>query len=140
MARHKGPKLTPYERLMLRTEKHENGCWLWLGAKNNAGFGMIKSEDPLKMVTVHRVMAEHLGWNIKNVEVQHTCTNYHCVNPDHLVLGNKVDRYITLYQRHESPLKKLWKDPYRTCPHCGGVSTFNKIHIKHSNCGSIPHA
>lgn len=130
-------KRTPvYERLMKRTHipLDKNKCWEWTGPVNNAGYGMIKEDLDIdnKMVTVHRVAARHKGLDITK-EINHTCCNKTCVNPDHLVYGSPKDRIVRILDKHGSYFNKP-KNPYKTCEHCNGTSHVIWFSRMHGNC------
>lgn len=82
----------------------DNGCIEWTGVKNNVGYGFIgfRNIDPATgapasgdcgMMTAHR-----LSWMIHNQRlptlrnINHTCHNKLCVNPDHLTEGSQRDK------------------------------------------------
>lgn len=67
-------------------------CWIWKGAVNNAGYGMIRVSDEEGMALVTRVVKNHHSGVTMNQEVHHTCGNKLCVNPKHLILGNSKTR------------------------------------------------
>jgi hypothetical protein len=127
-----------YERLMnkIKIPKDKTKCWVWCGGTNNAGFGMIRGQINLgdsKMVTVHRVMARHVGLNIIGNEVQHTCLNKLCVNPDHLVLGSAQDRFDRVAKKHGRSFMRP-KNPMLTCEYCGNTTHVAWFSRKHNNC------
>jgi hypothetical protein len=81
-----------------------NGCIEWTGVKNNVGYGFIgyRDVDPETgapqvssggMMTTHR-----LAWMIAHGRlptlrnINHTCHNKLCVNPDHLTEGTQEDK------------------------------------------------
>ena len=84
-----------------KQQKLDNGCWEWTGITNNAGYGFIGfiyAEKPAVgynhgMMTVHR-----LAWMIANNRlpikrnINHTCHNKLCVNPDHLTEGTQQEK------------------------------------------------
>ena len=117
----------------------DSKCWLWHGGKNKIGYGLIKhvnSEGERNMMTVHRVMAmscEIVPWYSKD-EVQHTCTNYNCVNPKHLRKGTKQQRLQKRIKDHGSPFESMRANPYKKCNVCHGVSYFTWFNREHEQC------
>lgn len=58
-------------------------CWLWTGAKQNGGYGVVYTEDRRKLA--HRVVYELLVGPIPpGLQIDHLCRVRHCVNPNHL--------------------------------------------------------
>ena len=66
-----------------RVEKTDN-CWIWLGAKNPSGYGIITIKR--KNVYAHRYSYElYSGKKIsKGLVIDHLCRHHSCVNPRHL--------------------------------------------------------
>lgn len=63
-----------------------DGCWLWTGATNNKGYGMLNNRG--KVSLAHRVSLELRNGPIPgSLEALHKCDNPLCVNPAHLRLG-----------------------------------------------------
>lgn len=131
-----GPKYKPvHERVLERTKIpiDKSQCWEWTGPVNNAGYGLIKGDSSLgdsRMVTVHRAMGRHKGLPIKHREVQHTCLNKKCVNPDHLTTGRAKDRVKRIIKKH-GPNFMTPKVPYKTCEHCNRkthIVWFSRVH------------
>jgi hypothetical protein len=58
------------------------GCWLWPGATNEKGYGIIGQPDG-STARVHCVSYEWYFGPIKN-EVDHRCRVRRCFCPDHL--------------------------------------------------------
>jgi hypothetical protein len=81
------------DKLRAHTLIDENtGCWLWQGAKDGPGYGMISNNYP----KIHRLSAYfHLGYDLndKQNHVLHKphCLNRHCWNPDHLYIGTNQE-------------------------------------------------
>lgn len=67
-----------------------SGCWLWTGAKNPTGYGVIKVKG--KQWSVHRYASTLADGEIPaGVHVLHTCDNPLCCNPAHLFRGSHKD-------------------------------------------------
>jgi hypothetical protein len=78
---------TPLERLLAKTVTSPTGCWLWQGANNGRGYGVMGLNNPRRSTYVHRVMYEIAkGPILDGHEVAHTCDVRNCVRPSHLVL------------------------------------------------------
>lgn len=59
-------------------------CWPWPGSRSAAGYGRIAS-DPGGETYVHRVVyREVVGQIPAGAEIDHTCRNRACCNPNHL--------------------------------------------------------
>jgi hypothetical protein len=60
-----------------------SGCWLWMGAHNELGYGLIRREG--KTVKAHRFAYEREKGKIPDgLALDHLCRNPCCVNPCHL--------------------------------------------------------
>ena len=67
--------------------KKSNGCWIWMGCKNDRGYGQIcdNSGGTFRMVYAHRFVYELVIRSIpKGLTIDHLCRNRSCVRPDHL--------------------------------------------------------
>lgn len=67
-----------------------NGCWIWKGKLNKAGYGQFKCMDFTTRFTHRIAYALYHGelppWSNKppRVEIDHLCRVVACLNPDHL--------------------------------------------------------
>jgi hypothetical protein len=72
----------------------QNGCVEWTAGKHRQGYGMVgawRLDGTKIMTTVHRVLGRiKWGRTLREDEyVIHSCSNMGCVNPDHLMLGDR---------------------------------------------------
>jgi hypothetical protein len=73
------------ERFWEKVDKNPNGCWLWLAAKNQRGYGVIGRDGVRKTMLAHRASYElNVGPIPDGKELDHLCRNPACVNPAHL--------------------------------------------------------
>lgn len=89
----KGRKLRP-RKIKTLLERFENmytpepntGCWLWLGASTQNGYGTIRLGRAVHGSDfAHRVAYElFIGPIPKNMQIDHKCRVRCCVNPNHL--------------------------------------------------------
>lgn len=61
----------------------ESGCWLWMGAQNDGGYGVCFIEGI--HLRAHRIAYEiHIGPIPPELQLDHLCRVRCCVNPAHL--------------------------------------------------------
>lgn len=84
------------ERVLSRVQKNESGCWIFTGAKNRFGYGIVgaggrgASND-----RAHRVTFRHFKGEIPSgMYVCHSCDVPSCCNPDHLFIGTPRDNRL----------------------------------------------
>src|SRR5262249_1828516 len=76
------------ERFWPKIQKTDN-CWLWTGAKNDAGYGIIRLSSPRKNERAHRI-----AWTLTfgpiplGMQVLHHGDNRAWVRPEYLFLGD----------------------------------------------------
>lgn len=73
------------ERIKARIKVSESGCWLWEGATEKGGYGLMKRGAGLNHGMVHRLAYEAWRGPIpEGLQIDHLCRVRNCVNPDHL--------------------------------------------------------
>lgn len=90
------------DRLLRYTPvRPENGCWEWAGAKFPTGYGAVRHDN--RTLRAHRVAYEiWVGPIPAEAMLRHTCDNYGCVNPAHLVPGSAQDNSDDMTTRWRS--------------------------------------
>lgn len=68
-----------------KTERKPGECWEWLGFKSKTGYGLTYVSGLQKNMLAHRVAyLRAKGEDPGPLDVDHTCHNRGCVNPEHL--------------------------------------------------------
>ena len=78
---------TVQDRIDSRTDRTP-GCWLWTGAADQHGYGVIKVDGAMRRVT-RVVWSDAHGAIPDGLSVLHACDNPPCIRPDHLMLGTQ---------------------------------------------------
>lgn len=70
-----------------------DGCWLWTGATDDKGYGVITiCNGRQRVVKTHRIAYElAYGVSLGAMFACHTCDNPRCVRPDHIFSGTAAD-------------------------------------------------
>lgn len=69
------------------------GCIVWIGAKTEAGYGLITSKR--KNYYIHRLMWEFNNGPIRNgLVIDHLCRNRACGNPYHMRLCTRGENVL----------------------------------------------
>ena len=84
-------------------EVHENGCWIWKGAKDKDGYGVTRVNK--KLIKAHRLVyykTNEVSEDFNSKVVMHSCDNPSCVCPDHLNLSTQKDNIQDMYDKGRS--------------------------------------
>ena len=85
----------------MRYKVNENGCWVWTGAVDHLGYGVLKISG--KKLYAHRVSySVHNGTLKPGNVVRHECDNPSCINPNHLKRGTHSDNVMDRVRRRRS--------------------------------------
>lgn len=108
-------KRMPLKERLLRAVEIRRGCWGWRLYKTPDGYGRIRVEKTIVMA--HRLAYQMFHGPIPDgMEVDHTCWNRECCNPEHLRLLPAIENR----RRQRNALKP-------TCAHGHELSGWNLI-------------
>jgi hypothetical protein len=91
-----GPKPKPLpDRIRAGVAVDARGCWLWQGARNHGGYGLIHigsvADKTSRSALVHRVAYEQTRGAVPaGHELDHLCRVRHCCNPGRQCKACKV--------------------------------------------------
>jgi hypothetical protein len=72
------------DRFAAKVALTDSGCIIWIGSRNNRGYGTFAAGGG-RFIVAHRWSYEyHLGSIPDGLVLDHLCRNRSCVNPDHL--------------------------------------------------------
>lgn len=97
-----------YERIMAKVGRNRlTGCWVWLGAVNDRGYGQLRIHD--RVYYTHRlVYAAHHGTIPSGFHVDHLCPDKSCCNPSHLEAVQPAENARRARRMHCKRGHPLW--------------------------------
>lgn len=73
------------DRVLARVVKQPDGCWIWRGALNEGGYGIVQLGRGIGTDRTHRVVYRAMVGEIPaGLTLDHLCHRPACVNPAHL--------------------------------------------------------
>ena len=103
------------DRLRAKVTVADNGCWIWNGSQDSAGYGKCFVEG----VSMGAHRAAYLAWKgpiPKGTHVAHSCDMKTCINPDHLDAKLPWENSKDWVERHsqhqrKAPVDAKYKPP-----------------------------
>ena len=89
----------------------ESGCWLWLGATNQSGYGITRLHGGPSSLAHRTVFSIFQGPIPAGMCVLHRCDVPLCVNPSHLWLGTHLENIDDRVKKQRSHRLKGVKNP-----------------------------
>lgn len=88
------------DRVSVKLTISADGCWIYTGAKNRGGYGVLNGHRGRHGGVAHRIIYEHFSGPVPDgLELDHLCRVPACCNPDHLEAvtpSENVRRYRAL--------------------------------------------
>lgn len=76
-------------------EIQDNGCIIFQGAKDGAGYGKYFTKDGKQATVTRAVLSEKLGYELPTyMDACHTCDTPSCINPEHLWAGTRTQNLL----------------------------------------------
>lgn len=93
------PKATTNERFDVKVVPATTGCWLWIGATYDQGYGMFRLTEG-KTARAHRFSYErHVAAIPAGMTLDHLCEVKNCVNPQHLEVVTDAENRRRYHER-----------------------------------------
>lgn len=127
------------------------GCWIWMGALTEDGYGSVGTGDRTKTALAHRYVYSKLkGDPPRGTEQDHLCRIRSCVNPEHtepVIHKINIDRGDCGIQHrrkthcpagHPYAGENLYKNPNRQARTCRTCMRQHKINFRQRQRRNAP--
>jgi hypothetical protein len=113
--------LTPKQvtRFLSKIQRTD-GCWPWMAARFQKGYGMFNAgrfrDGRTDIRYAHRVVWEFVNGPIPaGAVVRHSCDNPPCCNPAHLLIGTQADNVndAKVQGKYRDAAHRRWSNPER---------------------------
>jgi hypothetical protein len=93
------------DRLLHKKRLTSSGCWEYTGERNRDGYGLITFKG--KKQQTHRISAMIFkGYDLNSynsgLQINHTCHNRICFNPEHLYIGTHEENMHDLVDKNKT--------------------------------------
>lgn len=84
--------MSEQQRILRHVRIFKDGCWIWTGAKDKDGYGVLTLPNPHRSCRVPRYAYTVFKGPIpEGMIVLHSCDTPACCNPEHLRVGTYTD-------------------------------------------------
>ena len=100
------PTAAAWRRFAVKFSIDTDGCWTWRAARDSWGYGAFAPAGR-RVARAHRVAYAWLVGQIpEGLQIDHTCDNRSCVNPDHLEAVTQLENQRRRHRRVVPPKER----------------------------------
>lgn len=112
-----GEKMHQIFSNLKRYIKKTEGCWIWMGQKNQRGYGILSDDEGYAQLVTRLIYVAVEGNLPSHMIVKHTCHNSPCVRPEHLFIEPDPRHTSVPVVKHAIPSQPKSK-PFLPRPMC----------------------
>lgn len=118
-----------WKRFQAKTVVGAGNCWLWTGALNRCGYGIVSALG--RKLKAHQLAWEFHYGSRRNLHVLHRCDVPACVNPEHLWLGTHQDNMKDMDAKRRRRVAVGARHGTKTCPESWANREERGGHVTH---------